>query len=38
MIEELVGRKSFDPKLYAEKDNKGKQLAIRILANSDFSA
>lgn len=34
MIEELVGRKSFDPKLYAEKDNKGKQLAIMILANS----
>lgn len=34
MIEELAGRKYFDPKLYAEKDSKGKQLAIRILANS----
>jgi len=36
MIEELAGRKSFDRNLYAKNDEKGKQLAIRILANSNL--
>lgn len=33
-MEHLVGRKKFDQNLYIKNDDLGKQLAIRILANS----